>query len=118
MVSDRPTKGSTCTGAPAPSLVTPATSADVSLQGEIDLANAPRVVDEITRCLVGPQRMIRVDLGQVTFMDCRGVRACLEAQQRARDAGYDLLFVNPQRAVTRLIEILDVEALLFGSGVR
>jgi anti-anti-sigma factor len=87
-------------------------SPHISLWGEIDISNATQVVDELCRFLGGPKRTLRVDLANVMFMDARGIAACLEAQQRADLAGYDLLFENAHGIVARVIEILDLEAVL------
>lgn len=116
MLSDRYSDSSICTRASAPSRVAGTTT--VSLHGEIDLANSMDVVEELCRYLVGPSRSICVDLGGVTFMDCRGIDGCLEVQRRARLAGYDVRFANPQGIVARLILMLDLEAVLLGSDRR
>ena len=88
----------------------------VTLRGEIDICNEAAVVDQLCRELVGPKRALCVDLASVTFMDARGIAACLAAQRRARADGYDLLFVNPRGIVARLIEVLDLQAVLGGSN--
>ena len=36
----------------------------------------------------------------------------MTAQRRAREAGYDLAYVNPQAIVARVITILDLETVL------
>ena len=90
----------------------------VTLRGEIDICNEAAVVDQLCRALVGPKRALCVDLASVSFMDARGIAACLEAQRRARADGYDLLFVNPQGIVARLIEVLDLQVALLGGRSR
>jgi anti-anti-sigma factor len=70
------------------------------------------VGENLGRLLVGPRQTIRVDLAEVTFMDSSGVGACLRAQQQARRAGYDMVFVNPSTSVALVIKILGLESVL------
>jgi anti-anti-sigma factor len=111
MVSDRFLENSRC-GRMPPRVRSASPAADVALEGEIDLSACGSVVEQLAGLLVGPARVIRVDLREVTFIDAAGIEACLTAQRRAREAGYDLVYVNPQAIVARVITILDLETVL------
>jgi anti-sigma B factor antagonist len=82
------------------------------LAGDVDISVAPQVGESLGRLLVGPRRTIRVDLSGVTFMDSGGIGACLRAQERARLAGYEMVFVNPSSSVALVIKILGLEPVL------
>jgi anti-anti-sigma factor len=51
----------------------------VALRGDIDVAVADRVLEEITSA-AGDEREVTVDLSAVTFMDSSGISALLQAR--------------------------------------
>lgn len=96
--------------------VTPADSdprvAVVAIVGELDVATAPRLRQELVGLSArGPHRLV-IDLGGVDFLDSTGVGVLLGAVRRARTGDGRLALANaePQVArvfeVTRLIDIL------------
>ena len=85
---------------------------EIWLHGEIDLAST--IVDELTPFFETPNRTIRVDLGEVTFMDCYGIGCCLQVQREARVRDCELVFTNPQGIVARVIGIFQLESALLG----
>jgi anti-anti-sigma factor len=117
MLSDRDIVASRCEHT-RPRWRRPRRTVEIALRGEIDLATSGDLLAELCGCLVGSARVITVDLGHVTFMDATGINACLMAQRQGRALGYDLRFANPQGAVARVIEILDLEAVLLGEDDR
>lgn len=72
----------------------------VEVAGELDLQAVP-LLDELGSdpCLVV------LDLHEVTFMDCSGVRALLDARRRAGAAGGAVRLAAPSRHVRRLLEL-------------
>jgi anti-anti-sigma factor len=88
---------------------------EVSLCGEIDLANASAIQAEVLQACAGPNRVVIVDLQAVTFMDACGIGACLSAQQLARERGRELVFSKPQGVVARVIAVLGLESVLLGA---
>ena len=85
----------------------------VALSGEIDLTNAAEVSNRLCKVVDQSRRMV-VDLEAVTFIDARGIEACVLAQRHARARGCVMRFANAQGIVARVIEILDLEAVLLG----
>jgi len=58
----------------------------VTLTGELDLSGAERLktrLDEVRRS----KHRVRLDLSEVDFIDCSGIRAILDAMAEARRAG-------------------------------
>ena len=88
----------------------------IAVVGDIDLSVSGWVGAEIIRLLRlhQPERpvLIEVDLADVGFLDCSGVRTLLRCQTLAAQMGCSLTLVNPQPAVHRVLEVLDLLALV------
>jgi hypothetical protein len=54
-------------------------SASVQLSGELDLATAPQVEQTVREA-----RLVVLDLRELTFMDCAGMRVIVNAAERPR----------------------------------
>ena len=54
--------------------------------GELDIATTPQLAQTL-RDAEPHARLIALDLGDVTFMDCSGVHVIVDASRRARDVG-------------------------------
>jgi anti-sigma B factor antagonist len=80
------------------------TTAAVQLrvEGEIDLASASILADQLQRAINDNDRPVIVDLSTVTFMDCSGVHTLVTAQQAAQGR---VRLAHPQRAVRRVLEL-------------
>lgn len=88
----------------------------VVVVGEIDFSNA----DQLAGCLreavaASAPRVVRVDLGQATFIDSTGLGALIEGYQATTAIGSRFLVVNPTPTFRR---VLDVTGLceFFGLG--
>ena len=77
-----------------------ADAATVCACGEIDLATKDRLHAALTP-LLGDERALLLDLSQVTFIDCSGLRVL----QMAHRAHGRFAIVAPSDAVTRLLEL-------------
>lgn len=76
----------------------------LALSGELDLATAPVVEDELRRADAS-QDLIVLDLRHLTFMDSTGIRTLVAADRRARERGAALVIVQGSRQVRRLFEL-------------
>lgn len=87
----------------------------VVLGGELDVADAVRVVAELA-AVAARDRDVIVDLAGLEFIDSSGLAALLRVRKHARHAGGDLLLAAPQRqvlrvlTVTRLLDVFSVYA--------
>jgi anti-sigma B factor antagonist len=75
----------------------------VAVSGEIDIASAPKLREELLGALGRHGSRLALDLGGVTFMDCAGVSALLAARRHARLEGG---WVRVARASRRADNIL------------
>ncbi|MGW0843200.1 STAS domain-containing protein [Streptomyces sp. NPDC002787] len=86
----------------------------VTLAGEIDLESAPLVRAALARCLGDGIRIIDVDLTPVTFCDCSGLNAFLDAAQKTTEAGGTLGLHHPPPALGRILNLTGCGFLLLG----
>lgn len=83
----------------------------VALSGEIDLSNSQALPDAIAAGL-GTGSSVRVDIGNVTFLDSSLLRALLMCQARLAPIGIDLKVRNACPQARRIFEIAHVDSLL------
>ena len=85
----------------------------ITLAGELDLASAPWLTDEWRRAAACPTRAVVLDLSELTFLDCAGLRAVINFSDRARDHGWRLRIVSPPAHIARLLRDFDTEHVLW-----
>jgi anti-sigma B factor antagonist len=87
---------------------------DISLYGDIDFTNSPSVRETI-RSAVGEAnpRVIRVDLGAVTFLDSSGIAVLVIAHRLAAGVEARYTVVNPGPAIYEHLRLTGL-AELFG----
>lgn len=81
----------------------------VTLEGELELATAPLLEDELDRLERHPAALLVMDLRQLSFMDLTGMHVLLAAHDRALLSGRRLAFVRGPSVVHRLFELVGVE---------
>jgi anti-anti-sigma factor len=59
----------------------------VGVSGEIDIASAPKLREQLLAALGRHGARLALDLGGVTFMDCAGINVLLAARRHARLEG-------------------------------
>jgi len=84
----------------------------VSLLGELDIATAPKLEDEVRRLEAAGCRLIVIDLRGLEFMDSSGLRALLAADTRARDRGARLVIVRGDDRIQRVLRITRLDERL------
>jgi anti-sigma B factor antagonist len=77
--------------------------------GELDVATAPRLLDEVRRANAdGPPGPVVLDAAGVGFMDSSGLRALLDAERAAHEAGRPFAIARPSAGVRRVLELVDL----------
>lgn len=84
----------------------------VSLSGELDLATADAVQQELERVEATDAEAIVIDLSGLTFMDSTGVRLIVSAHQRSRADTNRLTLLRGSAPVQRVMQLSGVDALL------
>jgi anti-anti-sigma factor len=83
--------------------------AHVELAGELDIATAPKLEDEMRRVEGERPALILIDLRGLEFLDSSGLRALLATDSRAREGGARVVFVRGDERIQRLLEITRVD---------
>lgn len=84
----------------------------IELAGELDLATAPKLEDELRRVEDDGPAVVVLDLRPLSFMDSSGLRALLAADSRAREAGRRLVLVRGDERVQRVLRITRLDERL------
>ncbi|MDP9294712.1 MAG: STAS domain-containing protein [Actinomycetota bacterium] len=80
--------------------------------GDLDLATAGNLRDEIERLHGAGFNRLVLDLRQVRFMDSTGLRLILEVDVQSRGDGWDFSLVRGPDAVQRLFELTNLTGRL------
>jgi anti-sigma B factor antagonist len=75
------------------------------VDGEVDVATAPRLREQIIGVLTGGQTRIVLDLDGVSFLDSTGLGVIVGLLKRARTLGGDLRLVCTQPGIRKVFEI-------------
>ena len=84
----------------------------VALTGELDLASAPNIEEEIRRVEATDATSIVIDLSGLTFIDSTGIRLMVTADARSRADSRRLRLLRGPAAVQRVFVISGVDKLL------
>jgi anti-anti-sigma factor len=77
----------------------------VRVTGEIDLATATELRQHLEGVIAGGTGDLDLDLGDVTFLDSRGLVVLLAARQALHDKDHRLRVLNPSKPVLRVFEL-------------
>jgi anti-sigma B factor antagonist len=84
----------------------------IVLAGELDLATAQRLEQELKRVEATDARSILVDLSGLAFMDSTGIRILVAADARSRADSERLALRRGPAAVQRVVELTGLTDLL------
>lgn len=82
------------------------------LHGELDAASAPRLRAELERHLDEGRRVIRIDVGGVTFIDSTAIGELVAASKRCRRDFGSLILTNVPPSVQKIVKITGLDAVL------
>jgi anti-anti-sigma factor len=84
-----------------------------SLEGEIDIANASELRDELFAALSNQPPGLIVDLSAVTYLDSRGVHVLLELAERMKVRHQQLRLVVPDTAlIKRVLQLTHIDEIV------
>jgi anti-sigma B factor antagonist len=76
------------------------------VEGEIDIATAPRLIAALNDAVAGAVRSVIVDLSSVGFMDSTGLALLINAHRRLTRARKGFAVVCPSGPLLRVFEIM------------
>lgn len=84
----------------------------LTVEGELDIATAPRMISALNEALADADVPLVVDLTRVVFMDSTGLALLMNARRRAQRSQRGFAIVCPDGPISRVFEIADmVESL-------
>lgn len=86
--------------------------AAIALHGEFDIANADELRTALDGHLDAGRRVIRVDVGSVTFVDSTAIGALVDASERCRREHGSLILTNVPPRVDRVLKIAGLDRIL------
>ena len=87
-------------------------AAVVRVEGTLDLRGAEHFDSEVERLLDGRPSEVLIDLRQIGFIDSIGLRSLYACHQAAVRARVPLWFVRGSDAVTRMLRMTGLDAIL------
>ena len=84
----------------------------VRAEGEVDLGGAGPLDEEMRRVEATDVETIVLDLSELEFMDCSGIRLLLDLQRRSTDDGRRLRMIRGAGQVDRLVKLTGVDETL------
>jgi anti-sigma B factor antagonist len=82
------------------------------LEGEFDIAAAPALRDEIDAARGEGRAPVVLDLAELTFVDSAALRELLEADERLRADGAELILAGARPVMARLLELTHTSDVL------
>jgi anti-sigma B factor antagonist len=80
----------------------------LAVEGEIDIATAPRMIAALNEVLAEIESPLVVDLSSVVFMDSTGLALMMNARRRVTRRGQGFAIVCPPGPIARVFEIADM----------
>jgi anti-sigma B factor antagonist len=77
----------------------------LAVSGELDLAAAPSLEEELDRVFGSEVELIVLDLKGLDFIDSTGLSVLVRGHQRAQESGREFGLVNPTSQVERLLTL-------------
>jgi anti-anti-sigma factor len=87
-------------------------AAVIVVSGELDLASAPALEEELNRATTDGAELLIVDLRELEFIDSTGLGLLIKAHRRAEAAGQKFAIVRGQSQVQRLLGVTGIEQRL------
>jgi len=80
----------------------------LSVEGELDIATAPRMLAALNEAIAEVETPLVVDLTEVMFMDSTGLALLMNARRRVVRQGHGFAIICPTGPIARVFEIADM----------
>lgn len=84
-------------------------AARLTAVGELDIATAPQLEQEVRSLLARGVRHLLIDLSRLTFIDSTALRLFIVLSDRSAGEGWTLKFIRPTGQVRSVFEITGAE---------
>jgi anti-sigma B factor antagonist len=84
----------------------------VALTGELDIASAESLEQQLEAAEVDSPAILVLDLRRLEFIDSTGLRTLVSADERARSQGRRLAMICGPNAVARILEVTQLDQRL------
>jgi anti-sigma B factor antagonist len=84
----------------------------VTVSGEVDIASAPQLRDQLLSVIRRRGARLLLDLAGVTFIDCAGINVLLAVRRRAQLEGGSLRVLRASPPVRRIIALTGLDRVL------
>lgn len=78
---------------------------ELRVRGELDIASAPELAGALEPILAGDHPVVVLELGELSFLDCAGMRPIRSALCTMRCRGGSLVIRHPQPLVERALHL-------------
>ena len=83
----------------------------VAVRGEIDVASAPGLWDQLAEAIPDTQRLV-LDLSETQFIDSTALSIIVRALRRLRHGGGDLIIRSPRPNARKVFNITGLDRVL------
>ncbi|MGH9030976.1 MAG: STAS domain-containing protein [Acidimicrobiia bacterium] len=90
--------------------------ARVVVTGEIDMATAPMLAQDLQAAIRDHPARVLVDLREVEFLDSSGINALVRAHHLADGFGVELILDSPNETCQRVLEVAGLDGLFRTRG--
>ena len=80
----------------------------LTVEGELDIATAPRMMGALNEAIADMAAPLVVDLSEVVFMDSTGLALLMNARARVVRLGHGFAIICPKGPIARVFEIADM----------
>ena len=80
----------------------------LTVEGELDIATAPRMLGALNDAIDETEAPLVVDLTDVVFMDSTGLALLMNARRRVVKQGHGFAIICPNGPIARVFEIADM----------
>jgi anti-anti-sigma factor len=87
-------------------------AAVISVSGELDLASAPELEQELQRAAADSAELVILDLRELQFIDSTGLGLLIKAHRQAESMGRKFAIVRGQSQVQRLLGLTGIDERL------
>lgn len=87
-------------------------SSELELVGELDLATAVQLGRAVDDAIGAGRRIVRLELSRLTFCDCAGLRAIVEAHNKLLTVRGVLVLDRPTERLTELLALTHLDEAL------